>query len=69
MVRYRKYKFICNFKTHHLKDSKENIQKVTISPSTHTSLIFETIKSKILKKKIENIKSYSKYTEKQKSRV
>ena len=63
--------FICNFKTYNLKDSKENIRKVTILPpphtQTHTSLISETIKSKILRK-IENTESHSKFTGKLKGK-
>ena len=58
--------FICNFKTHSFKNSKEIIQKVTIPPPhTHTSLIFETTKPKILKK-IENKERHSNFTGKPK---
>ena len=48
--------FISNFKTHSLKDGKEirqekSEEKVTfLFPPTHTSLISETTKLKILKK-------------------
>ena len=46
MVCYRKY-------THNLEDSKENTRKLTVYPtSSHTSLISETTKPKIMKKKM-----------------
>ena len=53
IVCYREYKYrFIFYKTHSLKDSKGNIRKLTILPlSPHTSLIFETTKPKIVKKK------------------